>query len=49
MDITNLPMISYMFDWKNVGGTNLFGILGVIVCLAACAACWYQIAQEPAD
>jgi len=47
MDITNLPMITYVFDWGNYRGTHIFGILGVLICLAACLVCWYQVSNEP--
>jgi len=43
VDITNLPMVSYFTDWKNVTGTYILGFLGLIVTLIACVACWYQI------
>jgi hypothetical protein len=47
MDPMHMPLITYFVDWRNVGGTYILGILGVIVCLAACITCWHQIKNDP--
>ena len=47
MDLTRLPLLSYFVDWGNVSGTYVMGFTGVLICLIACAACWYQIANDP--
>ncbi len=47
MDFMHMPLVWYFVDWHKVGGGCGVGILGVLVTLGACAACWYQILREP--
>ena len=46
MNLMNMPLLSYFVDWKDVGGTYILGIIGVVVCFAACATCWHQIVND---
>lgn len=46
MDLTHLPLLTYLFDWKNTGGTIIFGFLGLAVCAAVCGVLWYQLKHQ---
>jgi hypothetical protein len=45
----HMPILWYFVDWNRSAGLYIAGILGVLVCLAACAACWYQIINDPSS
>jgi hypothetical protein len=46
MDPLRWPLISYFFDWDNVSGTYMFGLLGMVVFVATCVACWKQAGSD---
>jgi hypothetical protein len=48
MNPMTLPLVTYFFDWKNVDGTYVFAMLGVVVLLYFCAIAWFQILKDPA-
>lgn len=43
MDPLHYPLVVYFWDWDNMRGTIVFGILGTLVFAALCALCVYQM------
>jgi hypothetical protein len=48
MNPMSLPLVTYFFDWKNVDGTYIFAMLGVVALLYFCTIAWLQILKDPA-
>lgn len=48
-DPLSLPLITYVFDWHNTGGTIIFGFLGLSVFGTVTAVCLKQIVEQPRD
>ncbi|HEY9777134.1 MAG TPA: hypothetical protein V6C81_25435 [Planktothrix sp.] len=48
MNPMTMPLVTYFFDWKNIDGTYVFGVLGVGILLYFCAVTWVQICKDPA-
>ena len=46
MDLTSLPLISYIFDWENFGGTVIFALIGTTITLTYVVITWRDIVRE---